>query len=210
VRDTDVNRSPEPIIYVPMSQVPDAMSASNNRLFPLRWIVRSSVRPSALVPQIEAELRATSGGLPIARVRMMEEIVAGALARAAFSMTLLTAFAAVSLLLAVLGLYGLMSYSVQQRTQEIGIRMALGAAPAEVRAMILLQGARLALTGVGLGVVSALALTRLMASLVFGVRTHDPSVFAAVAALLIGVALVAAYLPARRATQINPLEAVRG
>jgi putative ABC transport system permease protein len=210
VRDTDVNRLPEPIVYVPMAQVSDAMSAWNNRRFPLRWIVRSSVRASTLVPRIEAELRATSGGLPIARVRTMEEIVAGALARAAFSMTLLTAFAAVSLLLAVLGLYGLMSYSVQQRTQEIGIRMALGAAPAEVRAMVLLQGARLALTGVGLGIVLALALTRLMASLVFGVRTHDPSVFALVAGLLTAVALVAAYLPARRATRIDPLRAVRG
>jgi ABC-type antimicrobial peptide transport system permease subunit len=139
----------------------------------------------------------------------MDQIVAGSTARAAFSMTLLTTFAIVSLSLAVIGMYGLMSYSVQQRTQEIGIRMALGAVQADVRNMILAQGLRLAGFGVGLGIAAALLLTRLMATVVFGVRTYEPSVFGAVAVLLAAVALVAAYVPARRATQINPLDALR-
>jgi putative ABC transport system permease protein len=124
--------------------------------------------------------------------------------------TLMSVFAAVALLLAIVGFYGLMSYSVQQRTQEIGIRMALGAVPADVRNMILLQGLRLAAAGVVLGTAAALALTRVMVSLVFGVKTYDPAVFVGVALLLSVVAVLAALIPAHRATRVNPLDAVRG
>jgi ABC-type antimicrobial peptide transport system permease subunit len=137
-------------------------------------------------------------------------VLAGPARRAAFHVTLMSIFAAVALLLAIVGFYGLMSYSVQQRTQEIGIRMALGAVPADVRNMILLQGLRLAAAGVVLGTAAALALTRVMVSLVFGVKTYDPVVFAGVAMLLSVVALLAAVIPAHRATRINPLDAVRG
>src|SRR5205814_1568203 len=134
-------------------------------------------------------LRAATGGLPIARIRTMEEVFAGPARRAAFHVTLMSVFAAVALLLAIVGFYGLMSYSVQQRRQEIGIRMALGAVPGDVRAMILMQGLRLAGAGVALGTASALLLTRVMASLIFGVTTYDPIVFAGVALLLSMVAL---------------------
>jgi ABC-type antimicrobial peptide transport system permease subunit len=140
----------------------------------------------------------------------MEEVLAGPARRAAFHMTLMTVFGAVALLLATVGFYGLMSYSVQQRTQEIGIRMALGAVPGDVRNMILLQGLRLAAAGVLFGTGSALVLTRVMVSLIFGVKTYDPAVFAGVALLLSAVALLAALIPAHRATRINPLDAVRG
>ena len=118
--------------------------------------------------------------------------------------------AGVAGLRAIVGSYGLMSYSVQQRTQEIGIRMALGAVPADVRAMILFEGLRLAATGVALGTGAALALTRVMVSLVFGVKTYDPAVFIGLAALLSAIALIATLVPAHRATRINPLDAVRG
>ena len=140
----------------------------------------------------------------------MEEIVAGPARRAAFNVTLLSVFAGVALMLAVIGFYGLMSYSVQQRTQEIGIRIALGAVPSDVRNMVLLQGLRLAAAGVVLGVGAALLLTRVMVSLVFGIQTYDPAVFAGVALLLALIALIAALIPAHRATRVNPLDAVRG
>ena len=206
-REIDVNRPAEMAVYVPLAQVSDAMTARNNRLFPLTWAVRTSGDPHPLTGAIERELRSASG-LSVARIRSMEEIVAASTERAAFSMTLLTAFALVSLVLAIIGLYGLMSYSVQQRTQEIGIRMALGAVPSDVQSMVLGQGLRLALSGVVLGAGAALVLTRLMVNLVFGVRTWDPGVFAAVAGLLCVVALAAAYIPARRATHVNPLVAL--
>jgi putative ABC transport system permease protein len=206
-RDLDANRDPDPAVYVPLAQVSDAMTARNNRLFPLTWAVRTSGNPMAFAGVVARELRGATG-LSIARVRSMEEIVAASTARAQFNMALLTTFAGVALLLAIIGLYGLMSYSVQQRTQEIGIRMALGAASADVQSMVLGQGLRLALTGVALGVGAALVLTRLMVNLVFGVKTWDPGVFAAVASLLCAVALAAAYIPARRATRVNPLIAL--
>jgi putative ABC transport system permease protein len=209
-RDEEANRNPEPMVYVPLGQVTDAMTARNNRLFPLTWVVRTEIEPRLMTAPIERELRAATGGLPVARTRTMEEVLAGPARRAAFHVTLLSVFAAVALLLAIVGFYGLMSYSVQQRTQEIGIRMALGAVPGDVRNMILLQGLRLAAAGVLFGTVSALVLTRVMVSLVFGVKTYDPAVFAGVALLLSIVSLLAALVPAHRATRINPLDAVRG
>lgn len=203
------NREPQPTIYVPLAQVNDRMTARVNDLFSLTWIVRTSANPLGSAASIAAELQATSGGLPIARMRTMEQIVAASTTRAAFSMTLLMVFASVALLLAVVGLYALMSHSVQQRTQEIGIRMALGAVPADVRGLVLAQGLRLAGTGVVIGVGAALVLTRLMVNLVFGVRTYDPGVFGSVVVLLAAVALVSAYIPAHRATRVNPLDALR-
>jgi putative ABC transport system permease protein len=209
-RDAEANRDPQPMVYLPLAQVPDAMTERNNRLFPLTWAIRTSVEPRLMTTALERELRVATGGLPISRTRTMEEIVAGPARRAAFNVTLLSVFAGVALLLAVIGFYGLMSYSVQQRTQEIGIRIALGALPADVRTMVLAQGLRLAAAGVMLGIGAALVLTRLMASLVFGIRTYDPAVFAGVALLLSVIALVAALVPAHRATRVNPLDAVRG
>jgi putative ABC transport system permease protein len=123
---------------------------------------------------------------------------------------LLTVFAGIALLLAAVGLYGLMAYSVQQRTPEIGIRMALGADPGDVRSIVMLQGMRLALLGILLGIPAALGLARIAVGMIFGIRTEDPVVLAAVAALLSGVALLAAYVPSLRATRVNPADALRG
>ena len=124
-------------------------------------------------------------------------------------MTLLTIFAVVALLLAAIGVYGLMAYSVQQRTQEIGVRMALGANPRQVRRMVVIQGMKLALVGIILGVASALALARLMSSLLFGVKPWDPATIIMVAVLLSAVTLLATYLPARRASRVDPMVALR-
>jgi len=209
VQETDAQTPAEPVVYVPLAQVGDALTARNNQLFPLTWSIRTAADPRALVSSVTREISAASGGLPVARARTIEEVLAASTARTTFTMALLTTFAAVALLLAVMGLYGLMSYSVQQRTQEIGIRMALGAAPAQVRRLVIVEGLRLAIAGVACGAVSALVLTRLMVNLIFGVATWDPAVFLLVATLLSTVALVAVYVPAARATRIQPLDAVR-
>jgi putative ABC transport system permease protein len=209
VRDNGLNQKPSPIMYIPVSQVTDGMTVLNEQILPIMWVVRTKVAPYSLSTEIQRELRAASGGLPVGHIRSMDQVVAESTARNDFNTTLLTIFASVALLLAAIGIYGLMAYTVQQRTQEIGIRMALGAGPGNVRSMIVLQGMKLALVGVFLGVAAAFALTRLMASMIYGVKTWDPLVFVTVTILLSAVALFATYVPARRAARVSPLVALR-
>lgn len=142
-------------------------------------------------------------------MRTLQEILDRAAAQMAFTMILLAIAAAVALLLGVVGIYGVMSYIVGQRTGEIGVRLALGAEPASVAGMIVRQGGAVALVGITLGLSAALAASRLMASLLYGVSPRDPTVFAATTLMLLVVALVACWLPARRAAGLNPLEALR-
>lgn len=207
VRDAGLDR--EPTMYVPVAQVPDGMNVRNNRLLPITWAVRTEGAMPATTAAIQQELREVSGGLPWGRVRTMHEVVAASSARSEFYMLLLTTFAGMALVLAAVGLYGVMAYSVQQRTQEIGIRMALGAGPRDVRHMVVLQGLRLALMGIFIGIPMAVALTRVTVSVIFGIQTWDPVVLGAVALLLSGVALLAAYIPSLRATRVNPADALR-
>jgi predicted permease len=209
IRDGGLNRNPRPGAYIPVSQVTDGMTALNARIGPIVWIVRTHGDPHKLSPKIAAELQKASGGLPVARIRSMDEVVVNSTARQDFNMLLLTIFGASALLLAAIGIYGLMTYSVEQRTQELGIRMALGANANAVRNLVIWQGMRLAVIGVVIGVPVALGLTRFIASQLFGVKTWDPAVFVAVPVLLSAVALVAIWMPARRATLIDPLEALR-
>lgn len=204
-----LNRPPDQLMYVPLAQVNDAIIALNNRITPMIWVVRTKLQPFSLSTDMQRELREASGGLPVAHIRGMQQVVGESTARNDFYMTLLTIFAGVALLLAAIGVYGLMAYSVQQRTQEIGVRMALGASPPQVRRMVVIQGMRLALVGVILGVGSALALTRLMRSLLFGVKPWDPAMIVLVAVLLSAVTLLATYLPARRASRVDPVVALR-
>lgn len=158
---------------------------------------------------IEHEIHKVSGGVPVGRVRTMHQVVAASSARTRFYTTMLSVFAVIALLLAAVGLYGLLAYSVQQRTQEIGIRMALGAGPGDVRNMVVSQGMRLVLAGILTGIPAALALARITVSMIFGIQTWDPLVLAAVAGLLTLVALSATYLPTLRATRVNPADALR-
>jgi putative ABC transport system permease protein len=209
VRDYGLNNDPAPIMYIPEAQVPDGISALGNRLVPFIWTVRTKVAPFSLSADIQQELRAASGGLAVAHVRSMEQVVGESTARGDFNTMLLSIFASVALLLAAIGVYGLMAYAVQQRTQEIGIRMALGASPEKVRKMVVWQGMRLAVIGVVIGVVAALELTQFMAGLIYRVKTWDPTVFAAVAVLLSAVAWLAAYVPARRASRVDPIVSLR-
>jgi putative ABC transport system permease protein len=209
VRNGGLDNDPEPIMYIPVAQMPNGVTALNNRIIPITWIVRTKVEPFSLSTEIQEQLRTASGGLPVSHIRSMDQVRSESTQRTDFNMTLLVIFAGVALLLAAIGIYGLMAYSVQLRTQEIGIRMALGAGPQDVRRMVVKQGMRLALLGVFLGVAAALALTRLMASLLYGVKPWDPAAIASVAVLLSAVALLATYFPARRASRVDPMIALR-
>ena len=209
VHDSGLNRDPQPVVYVPTAQVTDGITALANRASTMAWIVRTRAAPLTLRASIERELRESSGGLPVARVRTMDDVVARSTARERFNMTLLTIFGCAALLLAAIGIYGLMAYAVQQRTQELGIRMALGAAPGQVRNAIVIEGMRLAFAGMVIGEAAAFGLTRFLANFLFGVKTWDPLVFTTVPILLVSVALLAVWLPALRATRIDPVTALR-
>jgi putative ABC transport system permease protein len=209
VRNQGLGTKPDPIMYIPVVQVNDGITALNNKIIPVTFAIRTKLQPFSLSEDIQRELRTASGGLPVAHVRSMEQVRGESTSRNDFNMTLLTIFAGVGLLLAAIGIYGLTSYSVEQRTQEIGIRMALGAAPDDVRKMVVLQSMWLALIGVGVGLAAALALTRLIAGLLYEVKPWDPAAIISVAALLIAIALVATYVPARRASQVDPMVALR-
>jgi putative ABC transport system permease protein len=208
-RDAGLNSNPQPIMYIPVSQVPNGVTALNARIGPILWIIRTQADPHSLSSAVQKQLRQASGGLPVAHVRSMDEVVVHSTAREDFNMLLLTIFGCSALLLAAIGIYALMAYSVQQRTQEIGIRIALGAESADVRNLVVFQGMQLALIGVAVGIAAAFGLTRLIASLLYGVKTWDPVTFTTVPILLGVVALFAVWLPARRATRIHPVDALR-
>ncbi|HEX8283358.1 MAG TPA: ABC transporter permease [Pyrinomonadaceae bacterium] len=204
-RGLDLESKPE--IYVPVHQPLFA-----NRPTPplsLYVAVRTSGDPAALAPVVRREVAAVDPEQPLANVRTMEERLAESVAQRRFNMTLLGVFACVALLLAGVGVYGVMAYAVARRTHEIGIRVALGAQRGDVVRLVLRQGMWLALAGVGLGVVGAYAATRLMSGLLYGVSPTDPLTFLGVSALLTAAALLACLLPARRATKVDPMVALR-
>jgi putative ABC transport system permease protein len=208
VRDAGLNEPPHPNMYVPQAQITDAFNAFNVRNMPLAWVVRTQAEPHALAPAIRERLREVTG-LPVSDVHSMDEVVSLSTARQRFNMLLMTVFGSAALLLAAVGIYGLMAYSVEQRTQEIGIRLALGAGGSQIKRTVVLQGMRLALAGVAIGITLALGLTRFLASFLFGVQARDPAVFAAVPMVLGAVAFLAVWFPASRASRIDPVEALR-
>jgi putative ABC transport system permease protein len=195
-------------MYIPQSQVPDAANALNVRLTPMAWVVRTRGEPQALSSAIQEKLR-QSTGLPVTDVRSMSEVVSLSTSRDRFYMWLMTVFGSSALLLAAIGIYGLMAYSVAQRTQEVGIRLALGAEASQVKNMVVWQGLRLTLAGVVIGLASAFGLTRLIATLLYGVTARDPIVFTSVPLVLGAVAMLAVWLPARRASRVDPIFALR-
>ncbi len=209
VRDGGLNRDPGPAMYIPYAQMDDAINALNVRLSPIAWVIRTRAEPHSVSTAVQEELRQASGGLPVARIRTMEEIVVRSTARQDFNMLLLSIFGLSALVLAAIGIYGLMAYTVQQRTQEIGIRMALGAEGSALRNMVVSQGMVLALAGIAIGLGAAYGLTRLLTTILFQVKPLDPMVFTAVPVLLTIVALAAIWFPASRATRIDPVTALR-
>jgi putative ABC transport system permease protein len=172
-------------------------------------LVRTEAEPLSLVSAVRAQIAVLNKDQAVFNVRTMEQAVTQSIAPRRFSMLLLTVFALVALALASLGIYGLLSYAVAQRTREIGVRMALGAQSGDVVKLVMGQGMKHALIGVAIGLVASLALTRTMKTLLFGVSATDPITFAAIALLLTVVALLACWIPARRATKVDPLIALR-
>lgn len=200
VHQLGLDSEAKPTVYWPMPELTYSR---------MTFLVRTANDPAALVPVIRRELHEIDPELPMASVATMEQLLGDSLARSRFTMSLLGVFAAVALALTAVGIYGVISYSVAQRTHEIGIRMALGAQRGNVLGLVLRQGARLMIAGVGLGLVSALVITRLMSSLLYGVGATDPATFAAVVFTLVAVALLASYVPARYATRVSPIIALR-
>ena len=198
-----LNQPVDPAVYAPYSQSDEAWR---------RWstlAIRSTSSSVGLISEVKKQVWNVDGRIPVSDIQSMDELMAVSLAQQRFNMVLLDLFAALALLLAAIGIYGLMSYTVSQRAHEIGIRVAIGAQRRDVLALVVAEGGRLAFVGILVGIAFALALTRLMSSLLFEVSPTDPATFATVAFLLASVALLACYLPARRATRVDPIVALR-
>jgi putative ABC transport system permease protein len=203
VRDTrssGLEKEPYPQVYLPALQF---------RQRAMTFVARTSADPAGVVPAVRRELAALDKELPLYNVRTMEQVLADSISRRRFQMILTAAFAGVGLLLAAVGIYGVISYSVAQRTHELGVRVALGARAGDILRLVVGQGLGLALAGVGVGLALALGLTRVLASMLYGVSATDPLTFAFVALALLGVALLACLVPARRATKVDPMIALR-
>jgi len=193
-------RSQRQSVYLPQAQMPVGGSG---------LAIRTSGRPESLIGAVRNQVRELDPDLPVTRIMTMTEVVSRSVWQPRLYTWLFGVFAAVALVLATVGIYGVMSYSVSQRTREIGLRMALGARRQDVLKLMIGQGVLLAMIGVGAGLVAALALTRLMSSLLFTVTPTDPITFMGVSVLLAGVALGACFVPARRATKVDPMVALR-
>ena len=208
VRASGLADDPGPVMYVPQAQLPDAFNELVVSDASMAWLVRTQGNSAALARLIQEELRLATG-LPVTDVRAMDEVLASSISRQNLHMLLLMVFAGAALLLATTGIYGLMAYVVQQRTREIGIRMAVGADPARVRILILRQGAVLVTLGVTVGLVAAYYAAAVLSSVLFEVQSRDPAVFAAIPFVLILVSLPAVVIPAVRAGRVDPLAAAR-
>ena len=207
LRHESLTEPPRPEMYIPHAQFRGWDSGAPVRAMTLA--IGNGANPVALAPAIREELRRMDPELPVADVRSMEEVRSESVALPRFVMLLLTLFSAVALVLAAIGVFGMMAYSVAQRTREIGIRIALGASAGEVARMVVRRGMAISLAGVALGLVGAVATSRLLSGMLFGVDATDPATFASIPLLLLATALLASYLPARRATRGDPVEALR-
>jgi putative ABC transport system permease protein len=200
VKQLGLDSNADPEVYFPYLQ------ATSPRV---SIVVRTASDPLSMTAAVKSQIQAIDKDLPITNAKTMQQLLAESISGRRFNMLLLAIFATVSLALAIVGIYGVMSYAVSQRTQEIGIRMALGAQAIDVLKLVVKNGMSLALIGVALGLAGAFALTRLLASLLFQVTPTDGATFSGVAICLIVVALLACYIPARRATKVDPLVALR-
>ena len=209
VRENGFSGVDQAVMYVPEAQITDGLTKMANNVIPLNWAIRTAADPTALTVAIQHEFLAVDGQLPVSKVRTMYQVISESSARQNFNTLLLTIFAGLALLLAAIGIYGLMSYTVEQRMQEIGIRLALGAKTGDMLAMIVRQGMLLAGIGLVIGLAAAYGITRVLARVLSGIKANDPVAFTAVAVALISVALCATVIPALRATKVDPLNALR-
>jgi predicted permease len=209
VHEMGLDKDQPPVMYVPQAQVSDGLTALINQALPIAWVLNTAGDPLAAAAVVRREVAAVDPQQAVFEFRSMGQILGQSMATRSFLLVLLTVFAAVALLLAAIGIYGVMSYAVEQRTNEIGIRMALGAGRAQVLYMVLRQGTLLVAAGVLVGLAGAFAATRVLSAMLFGVKATDPATFAGVAVVLAAVAVVAILVPAHRATRVNPVEALR-
>ena len=200
VRDAAVGQDPGPMMYVPFDQSP---------FWGAEAVVRSTLSPGSVAATIRHEVHEVDKDLPVGGVVSLSDLIDASVAQPRFRTLLLGSFAALALVLAAAGIFGVISYSVSRRTHEIGVRITLGASPASVMRLILTESARLVLMGFVVGIPVALGLGRFLSTLLFGIRAADPSTFTAVAVLLLAVGTLAAYVPARRAIRVDPLRALR-
>jgi putative ABC transport system permease protein len=200
VKETALAEEANPAIYWPHPREPYQF---------MNFVLRAAIDPAHLSAAATKEIHVLDPDQPVSDIRSLDQVVAKSIARPRFNALLLAIFAGVALVLASVGIYGVMNYSATQRTQEIGIRMALGAKPTDILRLVVGHGMKLTLAGIVIGVIASLALTRVMANLLFGVTATDVPTFVAVSAVLTTVALVANYIPARRATRLNPVIALR-
>ena len=200
VRQLGLDQEPPPIVYMPYQQFPLPFTNIS---------IRSTAPAGTIATLVRAELAAIDPDLPPGDVQTLQDLLDNSIAQPRFRTLLVTAFALVALLLAAVGVYGLISYSVAQRTREIGIRMALGARPRQVLGQIMREGLTLALAGVGLGLIGALLAARVISTFLFGVQASDPLTFGSVALILLAVACLASYVPSRRALNVDPVRALR-
>ena len=198
--DSDIS----PAIYVPLTQNPYAAAMRNSYL-----AVRTSGDANTVAAAIRGQMKTVDSGVPVAQVRLLEDIVADSVAPQRLNMWLLMAFAGLAALLAAVGIYGVMSYSVTERTHEIGVRMALGAGSTDMLRMVMVDGAKVTMAGIIAGLAAAFALTRLMSSLLFKVSANDPITFVCISVLIVCVSLLASYIPARKASRVDPMVALR-
>jgi putative ABC transport system permease protein len=203
VKNAGLDRATGTEIYLPYRQT----QGSGNRSMYVLLRARGDSR--SLSGAVRQEMSAIDPALPLSQIRMMDEVLSAAQSRPRFLTLLLALFSGVALAIATIGIYGVISYSVERRAREFGLRMALGAQPADVLSLVMKQGAGLALVGIAVGLVAAFALTRLMSSLLFGVTPTDPATFSIVTIILTVVALAASYFPARRATKVDPIQTLR-
>jgi putative ABC transport system permease protein len=201
VRQFELNAEPKPQMYLTYRQ----MGFFDSR----DLVVKTDVDPASMAATVRKAVWEIDKDQPVSNIQTMDQILAESIARQRFSMLVLAIFAAVALVLAGVGIYGVMSYSVAQRTHEIGIRMALGAQTGAVLKLAVGYGMKLVIAGIAIGLIAAFALTRVMSTLLFGVTATDPTTFTLISLLLIGVAVIASYIPARRATRVNPIIALR-
>lgn len=200
VKHIKLEEAPKPEMYVPYMQNPWAF---------MTVVLRTTVPPDNLAPAVRNEVWNVDKNQPVDKIMTLDQVLYESVAQPRLYMFLLTLFAALAIVLSAAGIYGVMSYIVSQRTHEIGVRLALGAHPNDILKMVVRQGMFVVLIGIIVGLIASAALTRSMSSLLYDVSTTDPATFAVVLCLLVGVALLACYLPARRATKVDPLTALR-
>ena len=209
VRENGLDSKDVPVMYVPQSQIPDGTTQLANSALPMSWCIRSNADPKTLSVAVQKEIQAVDGLMAVAKVQTMTEVLSKQMARQNFNMVLLSTFAAIALLLAAIGIYGLMSYSVEQQSQELGIRLALGADHPDLVRLIVKEGMLPAGIGLLSGLAIAFGLTRLLGQMLYGVKAADPLSFGSVTVILAIVALISTYIPARRTGKLDPSMALR-